>query len=96
MTEAKRPSVEQALRSLCANKGGSIGATCLEQTTHQLRGMFMSLTWNPKRIPRRRKHGFLARMATSDGRRVLKSRRDKGRWKLSVSNERRYVQRGHR
>ncbi len=56
----------------------------------------MSLTWNPKRIPRRRKHGFLSRMATKDGRRVLKSRRDKGRWKLSVSNERRYVQRGHR
>jgi large subunit ribosomal protein L34 len=56
----------------------------------------MSLTWNPKRIPRRRKHGFLSRMATSNGRRVLKARRDKGRWKLSVSNERRYVQRGHR
>jgi large subunit ribosomal protein L34 len=53
-------------------------------------------TWQPKRIPRRRKHGFLSRMATSDGRAVLKSRRLKGRWKLTVSNERRRVPRGHR
>ena len=29
-------------------------------------------TWQPKRIPRRRKHGFLDRMATKDGRAVLK------------------------
>jgi large subunit ribosomal protein L34 len=57
---------------------------------------FMSQTWNPKRIPRRRKHGFLSRMATSKGRLVLKSRRNKGRWKLSVSNEHRHIARGHR
>jgi large subunit ribosomal protein L34 len=53
-------------------------------------------TWQPKRIPRRRKHGFLSRMATAKGRLVLKQRRLKGRWKLSVSNERRRVPRGHR
>ncbi len=56
----------------------------------------MSQTWNPKKIPRRRKHGFLSRMATSKGQLVLKSRRNKGRWKLSVSNEHRHVARGHR
>lgn len=53
-------------------------------------------TWQPKRIPRRRKHGFLSRMETKDGREVLKRRRIKGRWKLSVSDERRGVRRGHR
>mgnify|MGYP002336470918 CR=1 FL=1 len=53
-------------------------------------------TWQPKRIPRRRKHGFLSRMATQDGRNVLKARRLKGRWRLTVSNERRSVARGHR
>lgn len=53
-------------------------------------------TWQPKRIPRRRKHGFLSRMATSKGQLVLKARRLKGRWKLSVSDERRRVPRGHR
>ncbi len=56
----------------------------------------MSRTWNPKKIPRRRKHGFLSRMATPKGRLVLKSRRNKGRWKLSVSDEHRAVARGHR
>jgi large subunit ribosomal protein L34 len=53
-------------------------------------------TWQPKRIPRRRKHGFLSRMETKDGRDVVRRRRLKGRWKLSVSDERRGVRRGHR
>ncbi|MHB8646614.1 MAG: 50S ribosomal protein L34 [Thermomicrobiales bacterium] len=41
-------------------------------------------TWQPKRIPRLRVHGFRARMATKDGRRVLGARRRKGRTKLAV------------
>lgn len=44
-------------------------------------------TWQPKRIPRRRKHGFLSRMSTRTGRAVLSARRHRGRWKLTVSNE---------
>lgn len=41
-------------------------------------------TWQPKKHRRMRVHGFLARMATKGGRRVLKARREKGRWKLTV------------
>lgn len=41
-------------------------------------------TWQPKQKKRVRVHGFLKRMTTRAGRLVLKRRRAKGRWKLTV------------
>ncbi len=41
-------------------------------------------TYQPKKIPRKREHGFLARMSSRGGRAVLKARRLKGRKKLVV------------
>jgi len=41
-------------------------------------------TYQPKKLKRARKHGFLKRMETRDGQKVLKRRRGKGRVKLSV------------
>ncbi len=49
-------------------------------------------TYQPHRIKRIRKFGFLKRMADRSGRHVLARRRRKGRHKLTVADENKFTQ----
>lgn len=41
-------------------------------------------TYQPSNIVRKRRHGYLARVRTKDGRNIINRRRRKGRWRITA------------
>ena len=51
---------------------------------YELGGAKMKRTYQPKKRQEQKEHGFMKRMKTASGRKILKARRAKGRKKISA------------
>ena len=86
VSRRRRKTSQRETTSLALTERGARGYTLVvgRFARAEGRGDVPKRTWQPKKRRRQRRHGFMARMHTPGGRRVLSARRLKGRRRLAV------------
>lgn len=79
-------------RDCVGGKGGKVGGKGGHIEKYYKCGIillnkYMSRTYNPSKVKRAKKHGFLARKKSSSGKKVILRRMRKGRKALTVSDK---------
>lgn len=86
MTRLRQAALPKILTSVAeqpVNSSSSPSALSLVTNILQRRWKARGNSYQPNTLKRKRKFGFLSRMSTSAGRKIIKRRRAKGRWYLA-------------
>ncbi|CAM9549543.1 unnamed protein product [Discosporangium mesarthrocarpum] len=77
------PEVSPAVTP-CSDSEGFVGGGVVEDTGETVEKLAIKRTYQPSVLKRKRKHGYLSRVKTRLGKRIIQRRLEKGRWRMAV------------